>query len=581
MMTKSKIINAATCKKNHFSHIFPCMALALCLGVLAALSGCGSVGSGDSASGAGSAALTVSGAVQTPGGTATYRAAARSAAQLANVTSSVPVSVYTTNAAGETLLVSGATDALGNFSIVLPAGVNLTDYSIIVKATFGANTLRALISSSSSITVSPASEAAVQIIEERLVLAGATKESISRDEMLTIWKEVVSATDNLDYSAATSVSQAVTLAKNTALADTDVTSAIATAINSVAPTYYALYTTSDYTSGRLASVKLDGSPGLGVTVNTTVAEIFADALIKTDDRYVYVINRLGSDSIQVLDSRSNFSLVANYTAGDSSNPYDIEVISSTKAYISRYGSTSILIVNPLTGAQQGTIDLSAFVDSDGKPEMTEMVEVNGKVYVLVQRLVSFSPSAPGLVAVIDTATDTLVDTDAATAGTQAVTLNCYNPQYMDYLAAAGKMYISCSGSYYDTTVPGGIDVLDPATYAVSNLMSKTTLGGAPGDIAVTSSTLGYIVVSGSDWVNRVWAFNPTTGALAGTAPVYTAGGYVPEIGIDPFGYLMISDTGFSNPGVVFINTTTNATAAGPISTGLPPQAVAYITVPSS
>ena len=63
--------------------------------------------------------------------------------------------------------------------------------------------------------------------------------------------------------------------------------------------------------------------------------------------------------------------------------------------------------------------------------------------------------------------------------------------------------------------------------------------------------------------------------------MYTAGGYVPEIGLDPFGYLLISDTGFMNPGVVFINTTDNTQAAGPVSTGLPPQAVAFVTVPSS
>lgn len=562
-------------------NIIKSLAAVLCLAVLAALSGCGGVGSGDSAAGAGSAALTVSGSVQTPGGTSTFRAAGRSAAQLANVTAAVPLSVYTADAAGQTLLASGSTDASGNFSISLPAGLNLTDYNIVITASFGSNTLRALIPSSSGVVVSPASEAAMQIIEERLELAGANLETISRDEALTIWTQVSTATANLDYTGAASVSQAVTLAKNTALADSDVTDAIATAINSAAPSYYAVYTTTDYTTGRLAVVSLDGSPGLGVTVNPSVTDIHSDALIETDGRYVFVLNRQGSDSILVLDSRSNFSVVANYSTGSGSNPYDIEVLSSSKAYVSRYGTTSVLIVNPLTGEQLGTIDLSAYADSDGNPEMAEMVAVNGKVYVLMQRLVSFNPSAPGLVAVIDTATDSLVDADATAAGTQAVTLNCYNPQYMDYLAATGKLYISCSGSYYDSTVPGGIDVLDPATLAVSNLISKDTLGGAPGDLAVASSTNGYVVVSGSDWVNRVWAFNPTTGALTGAAPVYTAGGYVPEVGLDPFGYLLISETAYGGSGVVFVNTTTNAVTAGPASTGLPPQAVAFVTVPAN
>lgn len=555
------------------------LIVAILFGTLSILGGCGGIGSGDSAGTATGGAVTLSGSVQTPGGTSTFRQTGKAAAAISNVTSATPLYVYALNSAGKTLLTSGNSAADGSFTIAMPAGISLSDYNISVEAKFGANTMRALISNNSGIVLSPVSEATYEIIEQRLTLSNKTIETISRDEIESIRTAVAAATAGVDYSSAASISDAVGLAKNAASADAAVTSAITTAIQTAAPVYYAVYTTSDYSSGKLAAVRLDGSPGLGVSVNTNLPQVFTDAMAVAGERYVYVLNRLGADNVQVIDPRNGFTTVANYSTGNKSNPYDIEELSATKAYVTRYGAASILIVNPATGAELGTIDLSQFADADGIPEMSEMVKVGTKVFVTLQKLSNYSPSAAGLLAVIDTATDSLIDVNPAAAGTQAVTLNCWNPGYIDYIGTTGKLYVSCSGSYFDASVPSGIDEVDAATYAVRTLVTGATLGGAPGDLQVVSSTKGYVIVSGANWMNYVKAFNPTTGSLIGNGTVYTAGGYVPALGMDPFGNLLISDTGFSNPGVVFLSTSNNTVVAGPVSTGLPPMGVAIIAVP--
>jgi len=73
-----------------------------------------------------------------------------------------------------------------------------------------------------------------------------------------------------------------------------------------------------------------------------------------------------------------------------SNPQSLIFASDSKAYIPRFQSTKMWVVNPATtdesGFKLGTVDLSAYVDDDGLPEMTQGVVVGDKLFLLVQRL---------------------------------------------------------------------------------------------------------------------------------------------------------------------------------------------------
>ena len=565
-------------KRNGISIALVCMGLWLVV-----VSGCGGGGGTPTVSGG---TTTYSGTVTTPGGAATYRLAGRSAAQLAAVTSAVTVEIYAVTSAGETLLASGTTSDAGVFSITLPAGTTLTS-NVVIKAFFDTaktQVLRCLPSGTTGVVVSPESEAVLQVIEEQVAL-DTTKsiDDFSTDEISQIQAQVATALASMDYSGAGSISDAVTLAKNELNSTSGVTTAIASSMNTTAPTQYAIFSTSDYSSSQIVAVTLNGSPGSGITQSTLSVTTDQDSVVEAGDRYVYVISR-GGNALTVLDPRDSFSVVSNVSTGDGSNPQDVEEISSTKAYVTRYGAASVLILNPATGAELGTIDLSAFADSDGTPEMSEMVTVGTKIFVTLQKLTNFSPTVAGQVVVIDTSTDTVVDVDSSTDGTQAITLNTYNPQFITYNDSTGLVYVSSAGDYFDTTKTSGVETINTSTYAVTSLLTSSTLAGNYSDLKIVSSTKGYVLVS-----NKLYQFNPSTGTPNTTA-LYT-GAYAGNMGLDPFGYLIICDNRLyagdsTNSLAVFYNTgaSANAIEAQVESVGsssLPPYSVAFITVPAS
>ena len=65
---------------------------------------------------------------------------------------------------------------------------------------------------------------------------------------------------------------------------------------------------------------------------------------------VYVVNRLGADSIQVLDPQLGFITPTNgvLAVGNGTNAWDIVFVNTNKAYVSRLGSPKLLIINPTT-----------------------------------------------------------------------------------------------------------------------------------------------------------------------------------------------------------------------------------------
>ncbi|MFT6905415.1 MAG: hypothetical protein ACJAS1_002071, partial [Oleiphilaceae bacterium] len=76
---------------------------------------------------------------------------------------------------------------------------------------------------------------------------------------------------------------------------------------------------------------------------------------------------------------------------DASNPYEMHFVSDSKAYILRYGSPSIWIVDPSVSAADeenfkiGEISLSAY-DEDRIPEMVAGLISGNKLYVVMQAM---------------------------------------------------------------------------------------------------------------------------------------------------------------------------------------------------
>lgn len=329
----------------------------------------------------------------------------------------------------------------------------------------------------------------------------------------------------------------------------------------------ALVVTSDYSTGAYGTVSLDD-----YEATKEIDSIYSDAACRFDSSTdtPFLILRYGSDAIDVLDP-DTFKIETEYSVEAMSNPYDIAVVSEERAYVPRYGSEEMLIVNPFTGKQDGTVDFGDYSDEDGTPEMTESAVFDGTVYVPVQRLdSSWTPVGKSYVVLVDAETGD-IDGDIELTGT-----NPYGgPQYSE---ALGQFVIAEPGSSADLE-NAGIELLNPETDEVSGfIITEDELGGNVYKGLVLTETKGYALIGAGEYGadTHVVTFNPETGkkedsVLEGDGWVYG------DIALTPDGSeLWVADRTTDADGIRIFDTQTDKEITDePIDMGLPPTDICF------
>jgi len=329
----------------------------------------------------------------------------------------------------------------------------------------------------------------------------------------------------------------------------------------------------DFATGTLSSVAFGAPP----VASNNVAATCADAVLHHHQGWLYVVERFGCDNIRVLDPANGFSIVRQFSVGNGANPNDIAVVSPTRAYITRYETADLWIVNPSTGAYLGSISLAAFADADGIPEMNRLAVRNGRVFVTLQRVDRdrfFSPTDSSQVVVIDVATDTLVDCDPDAPGVQGIILPFQNPTTEIVTDGAGRLVVGCTGAYGVTD--GGIVRLDPVALTVEAAeITEAALGGDIVDVAIGSATRGFAVIGDALFNTLCRPYDRASGVAA--PPLYaTAGFHLADAEVSDSGVLWLADRTPANPGLRRFDALTLAPlGAGPVSTGLPPQDIEF------
>ena len=200
-------------------------------------------------------------------------------------------------------------------------------------------------------------------------------------------------------------------------------------------------------------------------------------------------------TVQVIDPET-FETLAVHSVGAGTSPQDVLVVDATKAYVSRRDSASILVMDPSTGDELGTIDLASFADADGLPEMARMARDGTRVFVQLQRVdrVTWEPILPSLLAVVDVTTDALVDVDPATPGTQAIALTSYGPDHdMQVDEAARRLYLMETAGF-NGQGRGGIEAIDLDTLApLGMVLTEDTVGPDCTSFVIVSDDVGYVI----------------------------------------------------------------------------------------
>lgn len=339
--------------------------------------------------------------------------------------------------------------------------------------------------------------------------------------------------------------------------------------------------TTDYSSGAYSTVDV-ATQAAAKNIQT----IHSDAVARTFGGLVYVVNRAGQSNITVINPDLGYAPVRQFStndlAGPDSNPQDIEFLTNVKAYVTRYDYNTVLIVNPASGTQLGTINLASMLDPDGaggepndpdgKVEMSGACIRNGILYVTVQRLdrtAFYAPVGKSYVVRIDTATDTVLG---------SIELAYANPSGdLAYIAALDRLATVCSGSF--GVADGALELIDPNSNVLDGTMLlESALTGDFNDFVVLSSTQAYVLYNDFSFNLKVQRFNPTSGTPAGTDVLAVSGFNLSGMCFNNDGSkLYLGDRTSANPGVRIYNTAgdTEITTA-PIDTGLPPFALVYV-----
>jgi len=332
---------------------------------------------------------------------------------------------------------------------------------------------------------------------------------------------------------------------------------------------FAFVIATDFQTGSFGTVALDDTRA--VTPVNSSRLINGDAVARTYGGLVYILNRFGADNLQILDPAHDFATTLQCSTGAGSNPNDIAFVSSTKAYVALFADAKVLIVNPSARTDcsdfvLGHIDLSAYADSDGIPDMNQLAVVGDQLFVSLQRLTNFVPTMPGALVVIDTVTDQVV---------KPIELAGKNPfgQTKGLTMFDGELLIGEVGVFGMND--GGIEQINPDS-GISDgfVMTEAELGGDVTDFVFVSAELGYAILSKLDFTNALVAFDPSTRTVTHTL---IGSGNLADIELDPHGNLFVADRNASKPGIrIFRASDGVELTASPLDLGLPPFDIVFI-----
>ena len=362
--------------------------------------------------------------------------------------------------------------------------------------------------------------------------------------------------------------------------------------------------TTDYTTGSFSVIDPDSMASHN---DVGPHMIHSDAVVRyfsTMPDYVYIVNRLGQDNIQALDRNDNYSTVYQESVGTGANPHDIQVVDSSRAYVTRYEESHLWIIDPATGNKTGDIDLSPYADDTvpGIPHMSRLHHHDGlqRLFVAVQRLASdWHPSEYSSVIVIDT-DETSPDYNTVIAEIHlswtdgSDTLNATNPytrfrhvpaSWWQPSPADGHehIFISCVGETgYFFQLDCGIVAIDVYDMECEQgyILSEITANMEITEFVIKSGTEGYATTSDQNFKSSLIKFNPQDGTVTATIRNDNGNwGHLLTLGLGSSGILYLCDRNALDPGVRLYDTNANdieLNSGRPVYVGLPPFDLAII-----
>jgi hypothetical protein len=300
---------------------------------------------------------------------------------------------------------------------------------------------------------------------------------------------------------------------------------------------YALFVGTDYMNAELSVVRLNPDSIAG---RLPIAD--QDSVPYASGGFGFVLEDTVGEAI-VLDhaqpwmAETSIDVNDSLEAGLASNPRTVLVTTGTKAYVARYASNVVKIVDVAAGTVTGSVDLSAFVAPDDPDGLVDVQDgaydpATQRAYFLLERInqgdsgpgpdyVGACLASTGQIVAIDVTTDAIVDLNGPAPG-QAIDLLGDDPASFTPDFASGRFIVTDSGCRQ--LLDGGADA-GPALRLGRGIESVALATATPTWLYQTSAVdrlYGIVwidgshafVNQGSDW----FAWNPAQTTLGDAVP---------------------------------------------------------------
>ena len=340
---------------------------------------------------------------------------------------------------------------------------------------------------------------------------------------------------------------------------------------------------SDYKSGGYAIVDINN---MKAYKNLNSYTIGGDDRSYYFDGYIFVVDAPNDTSVSTfyvykvdesaasLDETVAKTVVANYNI-NRQNPHGIAFKSLSKAYLITYYDNSILIFNPLTGTELGTIDLSNYLYTSDNGTQNQYVAAEhmllrgDKLFVSIDRARTYygdTQPDKSMILVIDTTTDSVekaIEVSYAPRSLQVFGDYLYFVSMGDYSSPIGKIY----------RIDLSTDNLD-SNFTVSPVVSDNTTDYIKNFTITTEGSLYFVANSGWGKPYNIYRilntdlYNDTSKTGLETTPVYSSNGYIPDIDF-LCGKVVVTDRD-GDGAIVLIDKDGNSTKFTGTELGYPP-----------
>lgn len=347
----------------------------------------------------------------------------------------------------------------------------------------------------------------------------------------------------------------------------------------------------DYTSSEVVLVDVENEQ---VQTGLYIKDK-SDYTLAANGDDIFHIGRYFIDTISKYNASALETEVWTFSTQDnedsiSRNPYSLVFASANKAYLLRYGSDKVWIVNPQASQAEdfkiGELDLSAYVEnnSSNTPNPSAAVIHNGLLFIAMQRLDDNWSAQTAYVAVFDTETDMEMETNASTSDSvKGVPLAGLNPLEHSLYAFDNEVFVTSRDSYSSFDFSGSkIEAIDVNNFSRRDVVLGSDLSANIKSAVVVNENKGYFYTSQSVYepsyheVSSLYEFNPTTGEVTAENVAGSGSEGINFITLDEVNYLWVSVASNESPGVDVVDTDTNLKYLERLLTDLNPSKIVFL-----